>query len=296
MSAALPSPPTPSPGGHPLPVEALQDVLGGLLHERERLRGGGSAAALEENRQKIVGVAVAARPRADRAPRARSLAPVRRGYPRRVRSGVDRKAMAALSTGHLATDLAQGSLAALLPFLVEKFDLSYAMAAALVLAATISSSIVQPLFGLVSDAKGGYWLLPAGVALAGIGMALAAVAPSYPLVLVAVLVAGLGVAAYHPEASKFASYVSGDRRASGMAFFSVGGNLGFALGPVPRVDGRARPRAERRPPACAPRARRRGPARRGPRSPRALRPRPRPKGRDDGSRGQSARADAAPRR
>ncbi len=56
MSAALPSPPTPSPGGHPLPVEALQDVLGGLLHERESLRGGGSAAALEENRQKIVGV------------------------------------------------------------------------------------------------------------------------------------------------------------------------------------------------------------------------------------------------
>jgi len=57
MSAALPSPPTPSPGGHPLPVEALQDLLGGLLHERERLRDGGSAAAvLEANRQKIVGV------------------------------------------------------------------------------------------------------------------------------------------------------------------------------------------------------------------------------------------------
>jgi FSR family fosmidomycin resistance protein-like MFS transporter len=148
-----------------------------------------------------------------------------------VRSGVDRKGMAALSTGHLATDLAQGSLAALLPFLVDRFDLSYAMAAALVLAATISSSIVQPLFGLVSDARGGYWLLPVGVAVAGIGMALAAVAPSYTLVLVAVLVAGLGVAAYHPEASKFANYVSGERRASGMAFFSVGGNIGFALGP-----------------------------------------------------------------
>jgi FSR family fosmidomycin resistance protein-like MFS transporter len=47
-----------------------------------------------------------------------------------------------------------------------------------------------------------------------------------------VLVSGLGVAAYHPEGSKFASYVSGERRASGMAFFSVGGNVGFALGPV----------------------------------------------------------------
>lgn len=147
-------------------------------------------------------------------------------------AGVDKKAMAALSSGHLATDLAQGALPALLPFLIVEFDLSYTMAAALVLAATISSSIVQPAFGLWSDARGALWLLPAGVALAGVGMALAAVAPSYFLVVLAVLASGLGVAAYHPEGSKFASYVSGERRASGMAFFSVGGNVGFALGPV----------------------------------------------------------------
>ena len=140
--------------------------------------------------------------------------------------------MAALSSGHLATDLAQGSLPALLPFLKVEFDLSYTMASALVLAATISSSLIQPLFGLWSDARGALWLLPAGVALAGVGMALAAAAPSYPLIFVAVLAAGVGVAAYHPEGSKFASYASGTRRASGMSFFSVGGNIGFALGPV----------------------------------------------------------------
>jgi MFS transporter, FSR family, fosmidomycin resistance protein len=140
--------------------------------------------------------------------------------------------MAALSSGHLATDLAQGALPALLPFLVVKFDLSYTMAAALVLAGTIASSVVQPAFGLWSDARGALWLLPAGVALAGLGMAAASLAPAYPLVLLAVLVSGLGVAAYHPEGSKFASYVSGRRRASGMAFFSVGGNVGFALGPL----------------------------------------------------------------
>jgi MFS transporter, FSR family, fosmidomycin resistance protein len=147
-------------------------------------------------------------------------------------AGVDKRAMAALSSGHLATDLAQGALPALLPFLIVKFDLSYTMAAALVLAATFSSSLVQPAFGFWSDARGALWLLPAGVALAGIGMALAAVAPSYFLLVLAVLVSGLGVAAYHPEGSKFASYVSGERRASGMAFFSVGGNVGFALGPL----------------------------------------------------------------
>jgi FSR family fosmidomycin resistance protein-like MFS transporter len=149
-----------------------------------------------------------------------------------VHEGVDKRGMAALSSGHLATDLAQGSLPALLPFLATKFDLSYTMVGAVALAATISSSLIQPAFGVWSDARGALWLLPGGVALAGIGMALASVAPAYPLVVLAVLASGVGVAAYHPEGSKFASYVSGARRASGMSLFSVGGNIGFALGPL----------------------------------------------------------------
>jgi MFS transporter, FSR family, fosmidomycin resistance protein len=140
--------------------------------------------------------------------------------------------MAALSSGHLATDLAQGSLPALLPFLATRFDLSYTMVGALVLAATISSSLIQPFFGLWSDARGALWLLPAGVTVAGLGIAFAAIAPSYVLVMLGVLVSGVGVAAYHPEGSKFASFVSGNRRASGMSLFSVGGNVGFAVGPL----------------------------------------------------------------
>ena len=140
--------------------------------------------------------------------------------------------MRSLSAGHLAADLAQGSLPALLVFLIPKLDLSYTLAAVVVLVATFASSIVQPAFGLWSDRTGTMWLLPAGVALACVGMALAAVSPSYPILLLAVLLSGLGVAAFHPEGMKFASYVSGYRRASGMAVFSVGGNLGFALGPV----------------------------------------------------------------
>jgi FSR family fosmidomycin resistance protein-like MFS transporter len=149
-----------------------------------------------------------------------------------VRADIDRRAMALLSAGHLATDFAQGALPALLVFLVPKLDLSYTLAAAVVLVATLSSSIVQPAFGFWSDRRGAMWLLPGGVLLAGAGIALAAISPSYPVLLLFVLLSGLGVAAFHPEGSKFASYVSGRRRASGMAVFSVGGNLGFALGPL----------------------------------------------------------------
>ena len=140
--------------------------------------------------------------------------------------------MAALSAGHFATDFANGALPALLPFFVERFRLSYTLAAAVMLASTASSSLVQPLFGAWSDRRGALWLLPGGVALAGIGIALASAAPAYWLVLLLVVFSGLGVAAFHPEGSKFAAYASGDRRASGMSLFSIGGNVGYALGPT----------------------------------------------------------------
>ncbi len=140
--------------------------------------------------------------------------------------------MAFLSGGHAATDLSQGAIAVLLVFLRPELDLSYTEVTAVVLVATVSSSIVQPLFGLWSDRRGLAWLLPAGVAVSGVGIALASVAPNYPLLLLCVFVSGIGVAAYHPEASKFARYVSGRRRAGGMSWFSIGGNVGFALGPL----------------------------------------------------------------
>jgi FSR family fosmidomycin resistance protein-like MFS transporter len=140
--------------------------------------------------------------------------------------------MSVLSAGHLFTDLNQGAVAALLPFLVAERGLSLAAAGTLVLAATVSSSVVQPLFGIFSDNRPLPALMPLGVLSAGIGMAVVGVSPSYPLILLCVVLSGIGVAAFHPEAARFANYVSGARRARGMSFFSVGGNAGFALGPV----------------------------------------------------------------
>ena len=138
--------------------------------------------------------------------------------------------MVALSGGHLAADFASGSVPALIPFLTDRFHLGYALAAMLLLAATVSSSLVQPLFGLWSDQRGALWLIPGGVALAAIGVGGAAVSPLYPLVLLLVLAGGLGVAAFHPEGAKHAAYASGRKRASGMSYFNIGGNSGYALG------------------------------------------------------------------
>ena len=140
--------------------------------------------------------------------------------------------MTALSGGHLATDFASGAVPALVPFFTAKFDLSYTLTAVLMLAVLVSSSLMQPLFGLWSDRRGALWLLPAGIALSGAGIGLAAVAPSYGLLLVLVFLSGIGIAAFHPEGAKFAVYASGRRRASGMSLFNIGGNFGYALGPI----------------------------------------------------------------
>jgi FSR family fosmidomycin resistance protein-like MFS transporter len=138
--------------------------------------------------------------------------------------------MVALSGGHLAVDFASGSVPALIPFLTDRFNLGYALAAMLLLAATVSSSLVQPLFGLWSDRKGALWLIPGGTILAAVGIGLAAVTPWYAVVLVLVFAGGLGVAAFHPEGAKYAAYASGRKRASGMSYFNIGGNTGYALG------------------------------------------------------------------
>lgn len=137
-----------------------------------------------------------------------------------------------LLLGHLTTDLAQGMIPALLPFFIAERGLSFAAAGGLVLAATVASSVVQPVFGYFADRRPSPWLVPAGVATAGVGVGLAGIAPSYPLIAAAVALHGLGVAAFHPEGARAASFASGERRATGMSVFSTGGNLGMATGPL----------------------------------------------------------------
>lgn len=146
---------------------------------------------------------------------------------------IDRRAILVLACGHGSADIAQGSVPALLPFLHHDYGYSYAALAALVLAMTITSSLIQPIFGYLADRRSLPWLLPVGVAVAGTGIALAGLSHSYLLTFIAIAVSGLGVGAYHPEGARYANYVSaGPRRATGMSLYSVGGNIGFALGPI----------------------------------------------------------------
>ncbi len=142
------------------------------------------------------------------------------------------RAIAFLSMGHFLIDFCQGVVPALLPFLVAERGFSYTAAAGLVFALSATSSVVQPLFGQLADRLGLPWLLPVSVVLTGAGLALGAQASHFGLVLAMFSISGLGVAAFHPEAARKAHLASGDRRTTGMSYFSVGGGLGFALAPT----------------------------------------------------------------
>jgi len=141
------------------------------------------------------------------------------------------KVLIILSLGHMVTDIYQGALPATLPFLKDKLGLTYTMTGVILMVANFTSSILQPLFGFYSDKKEKAALLPIGLLAAGIGYALLAIPADYYVVLFLVVISGLGVAAYHPEGYKTAHFFTGERSVTGMSVFSVGGNLGLAIGP-----------------------------------------------------------------
>ncbi|WP_372410870.1 MFS transporter [Streptomyces luteireticuli] len=142
-----------------------------------------------------------------------------------------RNAIRLLSLGHACVDVYQGAVAALVPFFVSERHYTYAAASGIVLAASLLSSVVQPLFGVLTDRWRMPWLLPVSTLTAGGGVALSGAGDSYALTLAVVAVSGIGVAAYHPEAARAARGAAGGDHAA-MGWFSLGGNIGFAAAPL----------------------------------------------------------------
>ncbi|MET8341662.1 MFS transporter [Streptomyces microflavus] len=141
------------------------------------------------------------------------------------------KAITLLSIGHACVDVYQGAVAALVPYFVAERAYTYAAVSGIVLAASLLSSVAQPLFGLATDRRAMPWLLPVSTLVAGSGIALSGLGGSYALTLLFMGIGGIGVAAYHPESARVARAAGGGSHTA-MGWFSLGGNLGFALAPV----------------------------------------------------------------
>lgn len=136
-----------------------------------------------------------------------------------------------LSVGHACVDVYQGCVAALVPYFIAERAYSLAVASGIVLAASLLSSVAQPVFGVLTDRWAMPWLLPVSTLLGGVGIALSGLSGSYPLTLAFVALSGIGVAAYHPESARVARIAAGGSH-RGMGWFSMGGTIGFALAPL----------------------------------------------------------------
>jgi FSR family fosmidomycin resistance protein-like MFS transporter len=136
-----------------------------------------------------------------------------------------------LSLGHSLVDLYGGALLMLLPVLQSQFGLSYAAVGVVAMLFNLTSSMLQPLFGVVSDRVNCLWLMPLGCILAA-GMALVGYSGDVRWILACVLLCGIGSAAYHPEGAKQTYLIGGSRKSTAQAIYTVGGNLGYAIGPA----------------------------------------------------------------
>lgn len=137
-----------------------------------------------------------------------------------------------MAAGHLFCDMNSGILPALLPFLIFAYDFTYTAAAALIFAANIVSSFSQPFIGIYSDIISKKWMVPLGLILGSSGLAVIGFLDNYWAIFAAIMVSGLGTALFHPEAAKTVTLNAGKNKASDMSIFSLGGTLGFALGPI----------------------------------------------------------------
>jgi MFS transporter, FSR family, fosmidomycin resistance protein len=142
------------------------------------------------------------------------------------------KALILLTAGHLVTDINTGALPAFLPFIKEFLNLSYTMTASIMLIFNVTSSVIQPIFGYFSDRWSARWLLPSGCFIASLGMALLGFGSSYSWIFFFAALSGLGQGSYHPEGFKTVNFLSGEKKATAISLFLVGGSLGLSLGPL----------------------------------------------------------------
>jgi MFS transporter, FSR family, fosmidomycin resistance protein len=147
-------------------------------------------------------------------------------------AGFQRSRLALVTWGHFLNDCYGSFFAPILPLLIEKLSLSLTMASGLASIASITSAIFQPIYGIASDRVHGRFFIVLGPLLSTVCMSLIGVAPNAVIVGVLLLLAGVGSAAFHPQAVAAAGAVSGERRGFGISVFIFGGSVGFAVGPL----------------------------------------------------------------
>ncbi len=156
-----------------------------------------------------------------------SSAPAARAEP-----ATEFRILGAISFSHLLNDMIQSLILAIYPVLKSDFSLSFGQIGLITLTYQLTASLLQPAVGMITDKKPLPYSLPVGMGFSLCGLLLLAVAPNFPVLLVAAALVGTGSSVFHPESSRVARMASGGRHGLAQSLFQVGGNAGASLGPL----------------------------------------------------------------
>jgi FSR family fosmidomycin resistance protein-like MFS transporter len=138
----------------------------------------------------------------------------------------------AVALAHLINDLIQSVLPSIYPMLKANYGLTFTQVGLITLTFQLTASLLQPWVGYHTDRHPKPWLLPAGTVCTLIGILMMSVVGTFPLILLAAGLIGIGSSTFHPEASRIARLASGGRFGLAQSTFQVGGNAGSAFGPL----------------------------------------------------------------
>ena len=142
------------------------------------------------------------------------------------------RGLSVIAFAHGASDFYSGAVPFLIFFVITRHGLSPIYQGLLGFLWYVTSSIVQPLFGYYTDRYGRWWFLPLGVAATVAAVSFAGTTNSLWVLAASIIIGGIGSAILHPEAGKYSAMLSGARKAGGISIFQIGGQVGFALGPI----------------------------------------------------------------
>ena len=140
--------------------------------------------------------------------------------------------LGACALAHLINDLIQAVLPSIYPMLKANYGLTFAQVGLITLTFQLTASLLQPWIGYHTDRHPKPWLLPAGMVCTLIGILMLAFVGSFPAILLAAGLVGVGSSTFHPETSRVARLASGGRYGLAQSTFQVGGNTGSAFGPL----------------------------------------------------------------
>ncbi|MEK1940734.1 MAG: MFS transporter [Pseudomonas sp.] len=142
------------------------------------------------------------------------------------------RVIGACALAHMINDLIQAVLPSIYPMLKANYGLTFAQVGLITLTFQLTASLLQPWVGYHTDRHPKPWLLPVGSLCTLVGILLLAFVGSFPAILLASGLVGIGSSTFHPEASRIARLASGGRYGLAQSTFQVGGNAGTAFGPL----------------------------------------------------------------